>query len=97
MTDSYFITLFAGISAAIGAGGVLMGAVSQDDQRRLRLHRIGTCGLTLCGAVLMLGAIVGWQGTDAMVWGLLLIVFGTGTQLAPLAKAQPAARATPAP
>jgi hypothetical protein len=90
MVISYVITLAGGILAAIAAGALLVAAVSDDAGLRERLHRMTAYALGIGGLVLMFGSIAGWQGTDAMCCGLLMVVFGTAIQPQPSAAPKPA-------
>jgi hypothetical protein len=80
-------TLAAGVLSAVGLGAVLLSAATEDAQHLRKLLRLGTYGLNLGGLVLMIGAIAGWQGDDAMFCGLLMVVLGTGMQVYPEAHA----------
>jgi hypothetical protein len=81
-------TLAAGILAAVGAGAgaVLCAAPLGEGPRRRWLFTVGSYGVNIGGLVLMIGSVAGWQGADAMFCGLLMVVFGTGTQCAPANK-----------
>ena len=82
-TMTELTTLAAGILSAVGLGAVLLSAATDDRQQLRKLFRLGTYGLNLGGLVLMVGAVAGWQGADAMFCGLLMVVLGTGTQVYP--------------
>ncbi len=73
-------SLAAGILAAIGAGAILVSVTQGDGPRRQGLLKLGTYAIGMGGLVLMVGSIAGWQGADAMFCGLLMVVFGTGTE-----------------
>ena len=91
MSLSYVITLLAGLLAAVGLFGVLGGAAMPAGAGRLRVFRVGAVALTLAGLVECAGSIAGAAGTDALVIGILLLVFGTGVSIGPARPGKPQA------
>jgi hypothetical protein len=97
MLMSDVTTLAAGVLATIGLGSVLLASAIKEEALRQRLFNLGASGLTICGAVLMVGSLFGWQNADAIFLGLLLVVFGSDAKLLPGNSCRQTASQTPAP
>ncbi len=83
MSMAWFAALATGVLASIGIGGIIMAVVFRDAGRRQLSFRVGAIGLTLGGLVLMLGAVAGGLESKAVFGGLLMVLFGTGSNLLP--------------
>ena len=83
MSLSYLITLLGGLLAAVGLLGVLGGAAMPAGAGRLRVFRVGAVALTLAGLVELAGSLAGVGGSDSLVIGMMLRVFGTGVSAGP--------------
>jgi len=51
--------------------------------RRVRVFRVGAAALTLAGGVELAGSLAGVGGSDSLVIGMMLLVFGTGVSAGP--------------
>lgn len=83
-----FLTVAAGLLAAIGLGAVLIGAslrrgANGGSDRGRGMFRVGTVALTLAGLVLLLGSMIGIDTPSGMFAGLMLVLFGTTVSLPP--------------
>ena len=81
MTVDVVITIAAGILAAVGLGGILVGAAYAGAPKRFAIFRAGSGSMAAAGIVLLLAGITGHADFGQMSGGLMLLIFGTAVSL----------------
>ncbi len=87
MGPGSLIPIAAGVAAAFGAVGLFAAGVGGDAVQRARRLRVGAYGFGCGGLVLLIGAFAGWCSGDALFGGFMMLVLGTGIELAPAGRA----------
>ena len=81
MTMTLSISIIAGVLAAIGLAGIMVGASGQRTPWRARTFRTGSIAMGSAGLVLLLGGLLGVADTGQIFGGLMLLIFGTAVSL----------------
>lgn len=71
------LTTVAALAILVAAGGLAFGVTGRDDARRRTGLRILQAGLGSGGLLMILGGLLG-PDHDSAIYGLLLLVLGTG-------------------
>lgn len=81
MTLAMIMTVTAGVFAAVGLGGVLIGASHAHSAGGKRSFLIGSMALALAGLVMLVSGMTGLGGSSELFGGLMLLIFGTAITL----------------
>ena len=94
MTMTSSISILAGVLAAIGLAGIMVGASGQRTSLRARTFRAGSIAMGSAGLVLLFGGLLGVADTGQIFGGLMLLIFGTAVSL-PATKSTVASESAP--
>jgi hypothetical protein len=76
-----FVVAAGGVFGLLGMGGMFLGAVLDQGAIRRRAFRAGSVAMGLGGLTLMLGGLSGVVGSDEFFGGLMMLLFGSGSDL----------------
>jgi hypothetical protein len=77
----WVVTVFVGLLATVGIGGIIGGAAATAPSVRRRSFTVGSVAMTVAGVALMLSSIAGLKDTNALLGGFMMMIFGTGVSL----------------
>jgi hypothetical protein len=77
VTYTFILSALAAVAVLTGFFGLIYGVTGRADRRRALGLRLLQGGMTAGGLLMIGSALAGGEGSDA-IYGLLLLVFGTG-------------------